>query len=959
MMHSKKKKERETDRYASLPKVPVEKLDYKYVDECDDIKELEDIITVLNSRKEGYYPRLVQHTENKLLSVLPEKDRKLYVAMKHGPSHFDREKATCDLDNWLHSINATDNALNSSACDGHREMKREVRSGDIFPNVNDSGTASVKNSVSTVEKDESFQKRRYPPVRGTCCDEDDDDYNNDSAPSKIASKHRESIDNKKRDSKAKPFEQYYREWETFDVDKEMKKIEIVEDSAKEAIKHAEKEQKMRRMRRMAELSQIGMTAEEMDRVSPAEKRVVSENEKRKGNECYKCGDYEEAILYYNRSVAFFPTAITFANRALARLKCKQFDGAVSDCTEAIALEPTYVKAISRRAMALHRQGKYLLAVVDYDRATQLATENTTLKFLLKKSRDKLYEVEGPAGAAAMLTSANMSQHRKKKSTTSAVTERKTFTRLAIAESSSDEEEEEEEEEKEMETEMKTEVRVEKTDVCLPNVSENVGESILTTGKQMIKRRDFQGAVRVLTSAIDGDPRCFEAYILRALAHFDDISNVEGSNTAIRDCSVALVLATAGENAVQDKLRACALMLRAKARNRQMAGAQDDDVASKIAADLSEAQRIESRCESLYANFKRTLCVTYEVENRTVATAIPRNDGVLQKTSKNKQTIEELKKRGNAMYLENRFEDAIACFRECLRRNPNFSAASANLAMTYNRLEKWSLSVDCCRTALSKDPLPAIRLKLLFRCAKALLQVADRKSLEEAVALLNDATRIENNNAKISTMLRQAKDALNDLVLAGAKHIDVSTVEPPALPAPIANKNEKAPSSIDALGTEAMARKRAIELAKRARARVTSSDMRGDGSPSKAGIPRSAYEFRKVWSSLKSRNTSTRASFLLGLTSALRKIFKRSFEADVLEDFLSTLDAASRDFATNLAMASNTLTFLKTCAALKGFRTARMMMDGRASTAAKSIFATLSKSGLDSDAVRAVGALYCA
>ena len=55
--------------------------------------------------------------------------------------------------------------------------------------------------------------------------------------------------------------------------------------------------------------------------------------------------------YYSRSIFVNPhNAVVWANRAMAHLRLKQFDQAEADCSEAIRLDPTYVKAISRRAM---------------------------------------------------------------------------------------------------------------------------------------------------------------------------------------------------------------------------------------------------------------------------------------------------------------------------------------------------------------------------------------------------------------------------------------------------------------------------------------------------------------------------------------------------------------------------------------------------------------------------------
>ena len=70
-----------------------------------------------------------------------------------------------------------------------------------------------------------------------------------------------------------------------------------------------------------------------------------------GNELYKKGDYGGAVLHYTNSINAKATAIGHANRAMALLKLGQFAEAEADCTAALELDPSYVKAYSRRGTA--------------------------------------------------------------------------------------------------------------------------------------------------------------------------------------------------------------------------------------------------------------------------------------------------------------------------------------------------------------------------------------------------------------------------------------------------------------------------------------------------------------------------------------------------------------------------------------------------------------------------------
>lgn len=63
----------------SVPDVPVEHLDYGYVSECTDAKELTAILRVLKSGKEGIFTQLEDHVEKRLLDVLAPEKRKYVV----------------------------------------------------------------------------------------------------------------------------------------------------------------------------------------------------------------------------------------------------------------------------------------------------------------------------------------------------------------------------------------------------------------------------------------------------------------------------------------------------------------------------------------------------------------------------------------------------------------------------------------------------------------------------------------------------------------------------------------------------------------------------------------------------------------------------------------------------------------------------------------------------------------
>ncbi|KAK6911654.1 RNA-polymerase II-associated protein 3-like, C-terminal domain [Dillenia turbinata] len=101
------------------------------------------------------------------------------------------------------------------------------------------------------------------------------------------------------------------------------------------------------------------------------------SEKELGNEYFKQKKFKEAIDCYSRSIALSPTAVTYANRAMAYLKIKK--EAEEDCTEALNLDDRYIKAYSRRATARKELGKLKAAIEDSEFALRLEPHNQEIK----------------------------------------------------------------------------------------------------------------------------------------------------------------------------------------------------------------------------------------------------------------------------------------------------------------------------------------------------------------------------------------------------------------------------------------------------------------------------------------------------------------------------------------------------------------------------------------------------
>jgi len=116
--------------------------------------------------------------------------------------------------------------------------------------------------------------------------------------------------------------------------------------------------------------------EEDEEVDDERKRVEAVAEKERGNAAFKAGKWDQAIERYTRGMQLDPSnCVLPANRAMALLKKSQYGAAEADCTLALSIDPTYVKALQRRASARTGLGKLSQAVTDYDEVLRLESGN--------------------------------------------------------------------------------------------------------------------------------------------------------------------------------------------------------------------------------------------------------------------------------------------------------------------------------------------------------------------------------------------------------------------------------------------------------------------------------------------------------------------------------------------------------------------------------------------------------
>lgn len=135
----------------------------------------------------------------------------------------------------------------------------------------------------------------------------------------------------------------------------------------------------------SELERKKKSAELGEQLSPLKE---ANNYKTEGNNCYRNGKYDEAIIFYDKAIDKCPLehradlAIFYQNRAASYEMLKKWNKVKEDCSRSLEYNPRYAKAYYRRARA-HEATKDMVDCLDDVTATcilEMFQNNNTIMF---------------------------------------------------------------------------------------------------------------------------------------------------------------------------------------------------------------------------------------------------------------------------------------------------------------------------------------------------------------------------------------------------------------------------------------------------------------------------------------------------------------------------------------------------------------------------------------------------
>uniref|UniRef100_A0A087XZH1 Sperm associated antigen 1 n=1 Tax=Poecilia formosa TaxID=48698 RepID=A0A087XZH1_POEFO len=304
-------------------KVPVEHLDYDYIEKCKDVKYLEKILKILRSGEEGIYPHLIKFCESHLEKLNPNSRalrKENPVATEANFSKDEWNQIVDDLRTWAEETKKTETLLKEES---------------MFEDLSD-----VK----------------IPPIRSSNC---------------FVPHNKTSLPKQTRNPSKRVVPRDYQEWDKFNVEEECGKVDgHLDPPARLNSGHLN-------IRREVDASCN----------SHQEKLLLANREKDKGNEAFRANDYEEAVAYYSRSLSIFPTVNAYNNRAQAQIRLEHWHNAMTDCLQVLELEPRNKKALLRRATVYYHMGKFQMASEDLRTVLQEEPNNPAAMGLICRIKE--------------------------------------------------------------------------------------------------------------------------------------------------------------------------------------------------------------------------------------------------------------------------------------------------------------------------------------------------------------------------------------------------------------------------------------------------------------------------------------------------------------------------------------------------------------------------------------------
>ncbi|GAA6025966.1 hypothetical protein JCM11491_002962 [Sporobolomyces phaffii] len=146
---------------------------------------------------------------------------------------------------------------------------------------------------------------------------------------------------------------------------------------------------------------LNLSSTDISLMTPAARSKAALTLKARGNKLYSSKQYDHAVKLYSKAIECEEQAVFYSNRAACFTNLNQLDKVVDDCSHALRLDPSYIKALNRRATAREQIGgveNLYLALCDFtaaaiiDNFTTQATTDSVERVMKQLATEKAADV---------------------------------------------------------------------------------------------------------------------------------------------------------------------------------------------------------------------------------------------------------------------------------------------------------------------------------------------------------------------------------------------------------------------------------------------------------------------------------------------------------------------------------------------------------------------------------------
>uniref|UniRef100_A0A1I8QDX4 Uncharacterized protein n=1 Tax=Stomoxys calcitrans TaxID=35570 RepID=A0A1I8QDX4_STOCA len=292
--------------------IPVNHLDFQYIAQCNDAREMEKMVHILRSGEEGYYPDLTKCAEEKLRLLKPHSRLFRLEEEIKGREALPSEEWKPIYD-WNHDIKTKDKKL--------QNLKLEEDVENRLPPVR-------RNARISLSKKDTTSANNLP-----------------NKPDRIKSTD-------------------YSKWDKYDDEEEILRMDLAEERVKEEVErknllNSQKYGKSSTPKIEEILDESTKEKELFGHLSDIEKEKLSEEFRLRGNEYFRAKEYDNAMTEYTRAIQVCPEKAVgpYNNRAVTYFKQQKYFESIKDCEACLKLDPKNLKARLRLADASYAYGK--------------------------------------------------------------------------------------------------------------------------------------------------------------------------------------------------------------------------------------------------------------------------------------------------------------------------------------------------------------------------------------------------------------------------------------------------------------------------------------------------------------------------------------------------------------------------------------------------------------------------